>query len=134
MNTRRFPYARNDLPILPITLVNGLESMTCDALVDSGSTINVLPYDLGLQLGLDWEVQSLEMDTVGYLRGAPLFAVSLMGQISDFPPVKLCFGWSGKASGEIRLILGQRNFFRHFRILFEGYVNAFEISPRQQAL
>lgn len=57
---QRFPYveaepslgASSALPYVPITLTYGQRQISAMGLVDSGSTLNVLPYDLGLQLGM----------------------------------------------------------------------------------
>jgi hypothetical protein len=47
----------NLAPMLPITLVSPQHKIQADGLVDCGSTVSVLPYDLGVQLGLDWHKQ-----------------------------------------------------------------------------
>ena len=43
---------RGGLPFLPITLLHGDQRLEVSALVDSGATVNVLPHDVGLNLGL----------------------------------------------------------------------------------
>jgi len=45
------------LAYLPITLSNAKQSIAVSALLDTGSTVNVLPYPVGLQLDLVWEQQ-----------------------------------------------------------------------------
>jgi len=45
------PFAR---PLVPILLSNGRSTSTQLGLVDSGADVSILPYALGLQLGLDW--------------------------------------------------------------------------------
>ena len=42
------------LAYLPITLSHGTHVLTVTGLLDTGSTVNVLPYPLGLQLGFVW--------------------------------------------------------------------------------
>ena len=42
-------------------------------------------------------------------------------------PVSLVFAWVDRASDQIRTILGQMNFFHHYRIIFEAYNDTFEI-------
>ncbi|MEG4803260.1 hypothetical protein QUB63_11075 [Microcoleus sp. ARI1-B5] len=37
------------LPYLPITLSNGRNSVEVMALLDTGASVNVLPYEIGLQ-------------------------------------------------------------------------------------
>lgn len=42
------------LAYLPITLSHGTHVLAVAGLLDTGSTVNVLPYPLGLQLGFVW--------------------------------------------------------------------------------
>ncbi len=59
MNIARFPYVEVDaslgavsaMPYLPIRLIHNQQEVLVSALVDSGATLNVLPYDIGQQLG-----------------------------------------------------------------------------------
>jgi hypothetical protein len=59
----RFPYSTTDpsqdafdsLPRLPLRLRADSRALDVMGLVDSGATVNVLPYDVGLQLGLLWD-------------------------------------------------------------------------------
>ncbi|MFM9959924.1 MAG: hypothetical protein ACKV2Q_01720 [Planctomycetaceae bacterium] len=53
------------LPYLPLELMLGTKSITVEGLVDSGSTINVLPYDLGVELGAVWEQQTIPVQLTG---------------------------------------------------------------------
>jgi hypothetical protein len=56
----RFPYSTTDpaqdafdsLPRLPLRLRTDSQTIDVMGLVDSGATVNVLPHDVGLQLGL----------------------------------------------------------------------------------
>ena len=41
----------DSLPRLPLSLLREDRRVEASGLVDSGATVNVLPYDLGLQLG-----------------------------------------------------------------------------------
>jgi hypothetical protein len=64
---QRFPYVQLDpsvgdasaLPYVLITLRHAQNTASVSALVDSGSAVNVLPYDVGRQLGADWERQTI---------------------------------------------------------------------------
>ncbi len=42
-------------PYLPITLSHQNQSLEARGLLDTGATVNVLPYQLGLELGAIWE-------------------------------------------------------------------------------
>jgi hypothetical protein len=44
----------SSLPYLPIQLSNQLHVTSVMGLLDSASTVNVLPFDVGIQLGFDW--------------------------------------------------------------------------------
>ena len=44
-------------PVLPITLL-GATSLSAFGLLDTGATVNVLPYSAGEQLGAVWEQQT----------------------------------------------------------------------------
>jgi hypothetical protein len=55
------------MPDLPITLRYQLNSMNAVGLVDSGASISVLPYSLGIQLGFDWDTQKAQITLGGTL-------------------------------------------------------------------
>jgi len=125
----KFSYASQDLPFLTITLSHHKCSISRTALVDSGSTINVLPYEDGLDLGLSWEEQNVPLRDEGFLLGSPMFGVLLTVQFENYSPVTQAFAWTQKSRNEIRLILGQTNFFEYFEIRFRGREKTFEILP-----
>jgi hypothetical protein len=55
-STIEFPFSKDEaLPKIPITLSHAEFSVSASALLDTGSTVNLLPYDVGLQWGLIWE-------------------------------------------------------------------------------
>jgi len=126
-----FPNVQGGLPFLPITLTNADCSVEVSALADSGSTINVLPYDIGIQLGLLWEIQKFSLPPlVGILRNTPSFGVLLTGEVTPFAPVRLAFAWT--QSNEVPVILGQTNFFSEFDVCFFGSQKMFNIAPKQK--
>ena len=131
---QRFAYSRKDagvrggLPFIRMELLHRDRTIQVSALVDSGSTVNVLPYDVGLQLGLVWEEQDFPLDVVGVLGASPAFGVLLAGDIEAFPPVRLAFAWTRKTSEEVPVILGQVNFFQEFRVSFDGRTQTFELA------
>ena len=43
------------MPYLPITLSLGDRSIEVMALLDSGASVSVLPYEVGRELGAVWE-------------------------------------------------------------------------------
>jgi len=129
-----FPHLRGGLPLIEIALYYGGHEITVPALVDSGAAMSVLPYDTGLELGLIWEEQTVPVDVGGVLKGTSAYGILLRGEISPFPPVALVFAWVRRSSNEIRTILGQMNFFHHYKITFEAYNDTFEIIPREITL
>jgi hypothetical protein len=49
------------MPYLPLTLTLGDRSVEVTALLDTGASVNVLPYEIGLQLGAVWENQTVSI-------------------------------------------------------------------------
>jgi hypothetical protein len=93
-----------------------------------GSALNILPYDYGLELGFNWDEQRHQLPTGGLLQGAEAYAVLIKCIIGSFTPIDLAFAWVNKPSNELRTLLGQINFFNHFRVirlnLFDHPLNA----------
>lgn len=61
-------------PYLPLTLIYQQSSAIASGLLDTGASVNVLPYPVGVELGYVWEQQTtvttcICMDT-GYKRTA----------------------------------------------------------------
>jgi hypothetical protein len=97
-------------------------------LVDSGATVNVLPYQLGIQLGAVWNDRNAIIQlagNVGQVAAQPLFSIA---EVADFPPTRLAFAWS--RSDDVPLILGQMNFFMEFDVCFYRSKLEFEVNPR----
>ncbi len=126
-----FPKLLGGLPLVDIALYHEGHEITVPALVDSGATLSILPYDTGLELGLSWEEQTVPVDVGGVLKGIPAYGVLVRGELSPFPPVALVFAWVHHSSEEIRPILGQMNFFQQYKISFEAYNETFDITPRE---
>ncbi|MEO1211540.1 MAG: retroviral-like aspartic protease, partial [Cyanobacteria bacterium J06638_20] len=102
-----------------------VESM---ALLDTGASVNVLPYEIGLQLGAVWEEQTVPIQLSGNLAQMEARGLVLSATIAEFPPVLLAFAWT--QSREAPLILGHMNFFAEFDVCFYRADLAFELSPR----
>ena len=116
------------LAYMPITLRHETHVMTASGLLDTGSTFNVLPYPLGLQLGFVWEQQPTRVHLTGSLARLPARGVIVSGQMASFPPVELAFAWT--ESKDVPMILGQVNFFMEFDVCFFRSQAAFEINPK----
>ncbi|NJK68733.1 MAG: hypothetical protein HC849_16045 [Oscillatoriales cyanobacterium RU_3_3] len=120
----RFQYSTNDpsqdefdsLPRIPLILHNNNQGVEVVGLVDSGATVNVLPYQIGIQLGLVWDDSKAIIRLAGNIGNQPAMPVFLIAEIGDFAPVRLAFAWA-KSDG-VSLILGQTNFFLEFDVHF----------------
>jgi hypothetical protein len=135
----RFAYAeaaagRTDgsrLAYVPITLRHATHVLAVVGLLDTGSTVNVLPYPLGLQLGLVWEHQTIQVQLTGSLARLPARGVIVSGQVASYPPVDLAFAWT--QATDVPMILGQVNFFMAFDVCFFRSQAAFEVKPKGEA-
>ncbi|MEQ8957470.1 MAG: hypothetical protein RLP02_06025, partial [Coleofasciculus sp. C2-GNP5-27] len=75
VNAQKFPYKIIDgrlgvvdrMPYLPLMLSLNGQSLNTEGLLDTGASVNVLPYELGLQLGLTWEDETLSVLLAGNL-------------------------------------------------------------------
>ena len=113
--------------MLEFTLV-GTRSVVTSGLVDSGATVNVLPYSLGMQLGLDWDRQTQSVELSGNLAAVESRVVVASALIKGFPQVRLAFAWA--KTDNISVILGQVNFFLEFDVCFFRSRGLFEVRPR----
>ncbi|BAY75318.1 hypothetical protein NIES25_17610 [Nostoc linckia NIES-25] len=117
-STIEFPFSNDEaLPTIPITLSHAGFSVFANALLDTGSTVNLLPYDIGLQLGAIWEEQTVRLPLTGNLARLEARGLFVHIQIGDFEPVRLAFAWA--QASQMPLILGQTNFFREFDVCFQ---------------
>jgi hypothetical protein len=114
------------MPRVPITLSLGAISLDALGLVDSGATVNVLPYELGVQLGASWDQQTIRLSLSGNLARAEARAIRLKAKVSSFETVDLLFAWTQLPNAP--LILGQMNFFLEFNVCFFRADSAFELS------
>jgi hypothetical protein len=120
----------DSLPRLPLSLRREDRIVESVGLVDSGATVNVLPYELGLQLGGVWEDRRAVIQLAGNLGNQPAMPFSAIAQIGEFLPTELVFAWA--RSPNIPLILGQTNFFIEFDICFYRSTSEFEVKPTSQ--
>ncbi|HLP88397.1 MAG TPA: retroviral-like aspartic protease [Nostocaceae cyanobacterium] len=133
---QRFPYLQrynragiaDFVPHLPFTLTNRELNLDVIGLLDTGSSVNVLPYSIGLHLGKIWEEQTTIMELGGNLSRIETRGVILSARICNFPSVKLAFAWA--KTNNVPLILGQMNFFHEFDVCFYRSQLAFDIRPK----
>ena len=135
-NAIRFPYtvinpalgASSSLPYLPLTLTHQQHAAQVSGLVDSGAMVNVLPYQIGLQLGLVWAQQTVPVKLTGNLERYEERGIIVSAEVGTFAPVRLAFAWT--ASDEVPVLLGQTNFFQEFDVCFFRSQSLFEIKPK----
>lgn len=114
-------------PMLPLTL-EATNQISALALVDSGATVNVMPFAVGEQLGFRWEEQTRVISLSGNLARVEARVVTVSAQIGDFPPVRLAFAWTKTDASP--LILGQVNFFMEFDVCFLRSRESFEVRTK----
>ena len=116
------------LPQLPLSLAYQGSLVEVLALLDTGASVNVLPYSVGVQLGAVWEEQTTSVTLAGNLAPVEAKGLLVSGQISNFSPVQLVFAWS--LSDDAPLLLGRMNFFLEFDVCFYRSQLAFEVRPK----
>ena len=137
LNGQRFPFIERTnsvgvssvMPYVPITLSYRNRSTEQLALLDTGASVNVLPYLVGLQLGAVWEDQKAIIQLSGNLAMMEARGLVLSATVADYPSVLLAFAWT--QSTEAPLILGHMNFFAEFDACFYRADLAFELHPRE---
>jgi len=112
-------------PQLSITLRLGGVAVEGHGLIDSGATVNVLPYRVGLALGAIWSDNLPDLHLSGNLGNWPAKGIFIEAVVGAFPVAELVFAWS--QSENAPLILGQVNFFKEFEICFFRAKGYFEI-------
>lgn len=137
MAVEQFPYLNRSptlghiglMPYMPLTLKSDQGSVTVEGLLDTGAALNVLPWDLGLQLGFVWQQQTIALPLTGNLASNPARAVLVEVTVGRLPSVPLGFAWT-KAK-DVPVLLGQSNFFLEFDVCFFRSRCIFEVQPRQ---
>jgi predicted aspartyl protease len=138
-NAERYPFISSDTalgeasfrPYLPLTLFYQQGSVTAPGLLDTGASVNVLPYSVGVELGYEWERQTTALSLTGNLAQYEARVVLVQAVVGQFESVPLVFAWTQAAN--VPLILGQVNFFMAFDVCFYRSQLQFEISPKSSA-
>ncbi len=116
------------VPYLPLVLTYQNRSLDVMGLLDTGASVNVLPYQIGLQLGAIWSNQNISIPLAGNLSQQEAKGLLLSAKVGNFPSVNLVFAWA--KVDNIPLLLGRTNFFNEFDVCFYGSRLAFEICPK----
>jgi hypothetical protein len=120
--------AFSTMPYLPLILSYQNRSLNLSGLLDTGSSVNVLPYEIGLRLGAIWERQTLAVPLGGNLARFEARALVVTATVSNFNSVDLVFAWTMDRNAP--LILGHVNFFQTFDVCFYRSELTFEISSK----
>jgi hypothetical protein len=139
INTERYPFLPGDpalgeasfRPYLPFALDYQGKTVTSTGLLDTGASVNVLPYSLGIDLGYEWERQTTALSLTGNLAQYEARVVIVQATVGQFDPVQLVFAWTQATN--VPLILGQVNFFMEFDVCFYRSQLEFAISPKSSA-
>jgi hypothetical protein len=136
LNAERYPFISGDTalgeasfrPYLPFTLVHQQISVNTSCLLDTGASVNVLPYSTGIELGYEWERQTTSLSLTGNLAQYEARVVLAQAVVGQFEPVQLVFAWTQATN--VPLILGQVNFFMEFDVCFYRSQLEFAVSPK----
>jgi hypothetical protein len=66
------------VPNLPLTLTYGQKLIAVSGLLDTGASVNVLPYSVGCDLGAIWEDQNFSVQLAGNLATVEARAFKLL--------------------------------------------------------
>jgi hypothetical protein len=135
MKSVRFPFVAAGggrstavlMPILPLTLRLDNRQIEIQALADTGSSLNVLPWSAGISLGASWEKLDTPLKLTGNLSSAEARALVVEGVVIGLSAVRLVFAWT--RSDAIPVLLGQVNFFMEFDVSFFRKSGVFEVTP-----
>jgi hypothetical protein len=116
------------LPKLPLVLTYRNSSVDVSGLLDTGASVSVLPYSIGIQLGAIWEEQTISVMLAGNLAPVEARGLLVSAQIGSFEPVRLVFAWS--LSNDVPLLLGRMNFFLEFDVCFYRSQLVFDVCPQ----
>lgn len=136
LNSQRFNFVEgfdafgvpDALPRLPLTLIYRGTSVKTAGLLDTGASVNVLPYSTGVQLSAIWEEQTTSVTLAGNLASIEARGLLIPAKIGNFAPVRLVFAWA--LSDDLPLLLGRMNFFLEFDVCFYRSQLVFEICPK----
>ena len=97
----------DSLPRIPLVLRHNNQVAEVVGLVDSGATVNVLPYDIGIQLGAVWDERQTIIRLAGNLGNQLAIPVFAIAEIGNFTPVRLAFA-AVNGDGSISIQMGYR--------------------------
>lgn len=112
-------------PFLPVSLRNLGREVQTSALVDSGADLNVLPYDVGIELGGIWDEQPQMVGLSGIAGQVESRGFVVDVAVGNWPIINMGFAWTREA--DVPMVLGQISFFSHFKVCFMRSSQQFEL-------
>lgn len=128
--TARSPQFKDSpIPILTLRLQHNQNTpdIAVQGLLDTGATVNVLPYDTGIELGAVWREAQVKLPLAGNLGQFEARLLIATAWVANFEPVRLAFAWT--EARHVPLILGHTNFFQEFDVCFYTRQHVFDITP-----
>ena len=125
------PQAISLMPRLSLRLHLGNLYTDVNGLIDSGASVNVLPYSVGAALGANWDDQPQLASLGGNLSVVEVRALAVTAyhpDLTNSDGVELLFAWARTDNSPI--LFGQINFFLQFDVCFFRQEQIFEISRR----
>ena len=104
------------VPKLPIELSYRGRSVSDVGLLDTGSSVSVMPYGMGRELGLVWDELTMVLRLGGNLAAVEARGVLVNAVVGNFESVRLVFAWC--QTDVVPLLLGRMNFFSEFNVCF----------------
>ncbi len=120
--------AKLRMPLLEVQLASVDEVIKTDALVDTGAFVNVIPYTMGLRLGLVWDECEVGPKIGGSIKGETR-KVELLVTIKGFPEFESSFCWL--VHDDTRFLLGHEDFFQKFTVCFDSSNGNFSLLQGQ---
>ena len=119
------------MPWLSLTLQLNQHAVQVVGLLDTGSAVSILPYQVGLELGAAWDEQTIQVPlagSLGHIEARALVVFAFHPEINPDDPVRLVFAWI--QTNNVPLILGQMNFFMEFDVCFYRSQDTFDVRLR----
>lgn len=114
--------------LLPARLSGNGVSVDVSGLVDTGATFSVLPHDLGLRFGLDWNALTQQVALGGRLTGVPAKVALIEITVAPFPTAPFLFAWANVNT--VPILFGMATFFLEFDVCVLRGRGEFHVQPR----
>ena len=126
-SSKKYPYVAADSelgeaslqPYLPLTLTYQKSSIEVVGLLDTGAMVNVLPWQLGIDLGAVWAEQTNSLQLTGNLAQYEARVLLVSAVIGQFEPVRLAFAWT--QAEKVPLFVRPGQLFHGVRRLFLSF-------------